>query len=123
MTINFRKSWINNDTLANPVCDRLLPNHPWNIMGTLPHWYTRMSFPQYGLPDFDLPLRGLRRSAPVNEANWHRVTRYRGRMMWRQYWPIGALLPAHRLFRTAYSPEVVGNKIDPTQPWAFRYID
>ena len=123
MTIKFKKGWINNDKLADPVNDRLLPNHPWNLYDPLPYWYKRMSWPQYGLPEFDLPLRGLRRSAPVNEANYHRVTIYRGVMMWRQYWPIGTLLPAHHLFRNAYTTEVVGEKIDPTQPWAFRYID
>ena len=122
--MQFNQVAINLDPLYVPVCDRWLPNHPKELYGNLPYWYWRSRFEMYGLADFDLPLRGIRKKPEFNERLWHQVSRYKGMEIQEKFWMIGALLPYHWMFDTMHaSLEVEGEKVDNTQPWAFRYID
>lgn len=121
--MNFYKLAISEDRLSRPISDRHLPSHPKEIYGLLPYWYFRTRFPDYGLPDYDLPMSWVRRQPEYNEPIWFKESKVRGMPIYTHIFPLGMLLPFHDLFFEAHPPlEVIGEKRDPNEPIGFRYL-
>lgn len=120
----FRHPTINRDRLFTPIHDRDLPNHPRNIYGYLGEFYLRTRYLSHGSPLHDLPFRGLKRGREMNERYWYLNTAIKGIILFERYWMLGALLPQHWIFLEMWrGDEVRGEKVDPTKPWAFKYVD